>query len=99
MTFPFKTRLAYSLAFVILCSSCFKVVPPATSRKEANEKFLKICREEYNLHLVTNAFKNTLWIYLPFKESIVDYKSTAEGPKHSDQPTKKWTINYLDGHF
>lgn len=80
-------------------SGCFKVVPSVTSRKEANEKFLKISKEEYKLNVLTNALEHTLWIYLPTKENIIDYKATPDGPKHSNKSTEKWAINYLDSYF
>ena len=90
--------MVVSLSFPAL-SGCFKVVPPATSRKEANEKFIKICKEEYKLNVLTNSLKHTLWIYLPMKENIIDYKASPEGPKRSNKPAEKWAINYLDGYF
>ncbi len=91
--------------FIIICFlltafiGCFKVVPPATSRKEANEKFLKICKEEYKLNVLTNSLKHTLWIYVPIEDPIIDYKGTKEGPKKSNQGSEKNSLQYLDGHF
>lgn len=70
---------------------------PLTSPQQ---KFQKICLEEYQLPTVLKAFEDTLWIYIPLEKHFFETK--ASDTKDNIDPRKstaKPEILYLEGDF
>ena len=88
-----------SLLLILLLQGCSKSPAPIKNFPEANQKFLQLCKEEYHLDVLTKKVRKTLWIYLPMKESLFDYKGTKDGPKRSNKGTEKNSLQYFDGHY
>ncbi len=63
------------------------------SRSAAEEKFIKICKEEFNWDVSTKLVGNTLWIYLPFEKDIFQLKANRFGQ------TNRCLIGYLESDF
>jgi len=69
------------------------------TRSTAEHKLIKICKDDYKLNIITQSFKNTLWVYLPTEESFIELKASKEGPKLVTEGKEKFTVNFLDGQF
>lgn len=82
---------------ISLFSGCMKLSPSQVTLSQAQEKFIKICKEEYNLEVVLKPLQNTLWIYLPLKERILDFKASEEGAKDPNESSEKVSIRFVDG--
>ena len=88
------------MCFPLILSSCFPISPPPiTTLNEANQKFVQICKDEYKLNVSTKSYPNTIWIYLPSEDAIIDYKGTADGPKKSNTVSEKMGLNFIDSRF
>ncbi len=86
--------------WILFLSGCSPSSPPAIATlAEAHQKFLKLCKEEYNLAVVLKPLPSTLWIYLPVTENIIEYKASLEGAPRSAKPTQELLLHYVDGHF
>ena len=88
-----------SLLLILFMQSCSKAPAPIKNFPEANQKFLQLCKDEYHLDVVTKKINKTLWIYVPMKEPIIDYKGTKDGAKRSNKGTEKLSLQYVDGHY
>jgi len=86
---------------LLTVSGCFKApLPPERTRRAADEQLQKICREDYRLDVVIKPLKNTVWIYLPFKENFFDYKAGEQGGnKPSSRANSSRVIKFLDGEW
>ncbi len=74
---------------------------PAASHRvtqtEAEKKFLKICREDNKLPVKLFNAENTVWIYLPMEEELIDYHGTK---KNDDARAKKqFMISTFEGDY
>lgn len=100
--FPLRSRLfRVSLCLCVLMSlnSCAKPQPkPSPTLKEANDTFLRICREDFNLTPKLTAFENTVYIYLPVDHEVVGIKSNGF-PKTSRESRDKRSLLFLDTAF
>jgi len=63
-------KLALYLNFLIILTSCSFPSEPTYKQQNIPYQIEKICKEEYNLKLVTKLFQNTLWIYAPLPRII-----------------------------
>ena len=102
-----KTNLiifSLSILFIIF-SGCSKKTPekkikhkelPITS---AQQKLINICKNDYQLNIITKSYADTLWIYLPVHKSFIQIKATQDGPKNERDSKEKQTIHFLDGQF
>jgi len=95
----FRACLFIILVSFILNSCAQKTAEEVLSPTQAHKKLIKLCKEEYNLNVVTKAFNNTLWIYLPLDKAYLSLGSSKEGPSKSADPYEKLIIKYLDGEF
>jgi len=65
----------------------------------AHQKLIQLCKNDYNLDIVTTAHDNTLWIYLPLDQSFLSITASKDGPSKSPDFEEKHQIHYLDGEF
>ena len=65
----------------------------------AHQKLIQLYKDDYNLDVVTRAFENTLWIYLPLDHSFLSITSSKAGPLRSSDSKEKWDIKFLDTEF
>jgi hypothetical protein len=77
---------------------CQKMPEPAQTLDAASEKFLKICKEEFKYNIVLKSVGETMWIYAPMKEPILDLKS-SEKQSGTKEPEERLSVKYLDGEF
>lgn len=73
-------------------------MPPVDSFSRAQEKFIKICREELHYPVVIKNFPNTLWIYLPIEDHFFDPKPPAKSSA-APPPQEQQSLQALDVHF
>jgi hypothetical protein len=83
-------------------TSCSKtpLTPPAiTTLSQAQEYFLKICREElkYDVSVIPNG--KTLWVYVPLADSISILKAAPKNQAPPADTKESWSINYLKSTF
>lgn len=79
--------------------SCSKPEPkPSLTLSEANQKFLKLCREDYNLDPKVKFLGNTVHIYLPLEHDIISLKANGF-PRISQNGEKKRNILFLNAIF
>ncbi len=64
------------------------------SLSEANKKLIAICRDEYQLPVRLFPLKNTLYIYLPMEQRIVDFQASPQKTAAVDQAQSKMTVLY-----
>ncbi len=85
---------------MFLAVSCAQPPPEeARTPTQAHQKLIKLCKEEYNLDVVTKAFENTIWIYLPLDKSYLYLTASKEGPMKSSESEEKMALKYVDGEF
>ena len=93
----------FYLFFFILLSCFLHLACGKISAKEplpeGYKKFIEICQNEYNLPVVVNPLKNTVWIYLPQKENILELKAAEQKSADSNQAKESVSIKFLDGKF
>ena len=90
--------IVFSFLSLSQLSGCSKSPAPLKTSLEAEAKFLKICKEEFNYYVVTKPVGNTIWIYLPIRENILEYKASPKSASPS-QPSAKPTLRYLESRF
>ncbi|MCA9409130.1 MAG: hypothetical protein KC733_10605 [Candidatus Omnitrophica bacterium] len=90
-----KLFIAPLIFLIISCSP----TPTIKNLSEAHQEFLKLCQEEYKLNITLTPLENTLWIYLPITDGIIDIKATGYGIKTSDEGAPGFNLNYIDGEF
>ena len=80
-------------------NGCARQKPKFLTPTEAAEKFNRICKDEYALNIITRQLGNTLWIYIPFKGHLVDYKATPSFLAQMKKPENKPRLDYINGKF
>ena len=93
-----KRILPLLIIFCVCCAGCHKEAkrPPVTLN-EAEKKFSDICRNEHKLNVQVYDAQNTVWIYLPMEEDLVDYHGT---PRTNETKSKKqFIISTFEGDF
>jgi hypothetical protein len=60
-----------------------------------HQKFLEICREEHKLKIVLKPLRDTLWIYVPLDDDLLEVSSTLKGMLKSDTAQERPTVKYL----
>ncbi len=94
------TLLILPIAFLLFMVSCAQqpseeARPPTKSL----QKLIDLCKNDYNLDIVTKAYDNTLWIYLPLDKSFLNIAVSENGPTKSSISDEKPGISFLDGEF
>lgn len=89
------------LFIVLLFTSSCAQHPPGEARTptEAHQKLIKLCKEEYNLDVITKAFDNTMWIYLPLNNPYLYITASKDGPVKSKISEEKAFLKYIEGEF
>jgi len=90
----------FLLLLSLILSGCARQSPDKTiTPGEAHQKLVRLCRDEYNLDIVTKEFEHTVWIYLALNKPFTRYIGTKAGPAKSPEARDKWGIKYIDGKF
>jgi hypothetical protein len=100
--FPIKNFLFLCLLAASL-TGCAK--PPASAPKtpvtltQAQEQFLKICKDElkYNVFVVPDG--RSMWVYVPLKDGIVEFKPTSKNQAPKAPTDESWSITFLKTVF
>ena len=86
--------------FIILCllltclySGCSRQEVKLYPKTEAEEGFIRFCKEEFNRDVITRHVDDTLWIYLPYEEDILKFQVN----KFPQIP--KFTVVFIDGNL
>jgi len=61
----------------------------------AQRKLQAICRDELKAPIVSSVIENTLFIYLPMREDIIEIKASGDGVSSSKTSSIKPSVNYL----
>ena len=91
--------LIFPILFLLLVAGCARSPKEAIPTTAANQRLIDLCKKDYNLDIVTKAYDNTLWIYLPVDESFLSIVASKDGPVKSPDSEEKLVINFLDGTF
>lgn len=87
-----KAALLFSLALLAL--GCSARIEPSYKEKDIPEVVKRICKDEYNLDVVTIRTGNTLWIYAPLNK-ILDKDFGAAKDKFFDEEVADKLRNIL----
>lgn len=93
-------RLFLLLTIILLSASwgCGeKKITQRTTQSDAEKKFLKICREENKLPVQLFNVENTVWIYLPMDEDLIDYHGTRKSDELKSK--KQFNISTFEGDY
>jgi hypothetical protein len=94
------TRTISVVCFLFLfLNGCAKPTIQTIPPSEAEKNFIRICKDDYQLDVLTRQTGETLWIYVPVKFSIVDYKSTDPMFTSFMNKLKKFSVQFIDGKF
>ncbi len=66
---------------------------------QATQKFKKICEKELNINPIIKQIQDTLWIYIPIKKSLLEFKASKNGPQNPKQAKAKMSVRFLDTAF
>jgi len=92
-----------TIALIVALAGCHsqKAPPPIEqlSLSQAQEEYIRICKEEFGLDVKLFSLPNTLWIYLPLAEPYVLIQASATGPLKLPHASSTYVIKYLDGMF
>ena len=100
--FPLKKFLLLPLIAVLLigCGKPAAVKPRApVTLTQAQEQFLKICKEElkYNVYVIPDG--RTMWVYVPLNEGIIDFKPADPSQAPKAPASENWSIAFLKAVF
>ena len=97
-----RTGISTSILSVFLCLIVGCAPPsqaPLASRSAADEKFLKICREEHGIEIHITPLEQTLWIFVPVDIPIFEFRTKENSPLGSQGVKRESALAYLDGYF
>ena len=90
--------------FLICLSGCLAIISIAGcgpsqeetlySKSEAERKFIQICKEEYDWDVTTKYVGNSLWVYLPYEDDILQFKVNKFPQKASE-----FSVVFSGGEF
>ncbi len=96
---PFRLLVIMIVGSLCL-TSCNRVKPPEILPiTEVHQKFIDLCKTDYHLEVLLKPLANTLWIYIPTTEPIVDYKATPKSPDAQKEPKEKYTVKFLETSY
>ncbi|MGD9014554.1 MAG: hypothetical protein PVI33_00815 [Candidatus Omnitrophota bacterium] len=82
------------LISAILISGCaIKEEEQLYTKSEAEQKFIQICKNEYNWNVNTAYVGSALWIYIPFDEDILKFK-VNKFPQ-----INRFSVGFLNGEY
>jgi hypothetical protein len=94
------TRTFSVVCFLFLfLSGCAKPTIQTIAPSEAEKTFIRICKDDYQQDVLTKQTGETLWIYVPVKFPLVDYKSTDPMFTSFMSQLKKFSVQFIDGKF
>lgn len=98
------TRHALYLTVIVCCTAlaagCERKQPaPELPTSPAHAKLLTTLEKEYNIHALTKALPNTLWIYIPLEKTFFEVSVSDKGPQRSPDSISEMNLLYLDGKF
>ena len=85
------------LVFLVGCGNNIESEPVPTS--EAHQNFATTVENDLKTSVVIKQVENTLWIYVPFEENLIELKSTKDGPMKVKEVSSKPAINFLEANF
>ncbi len=89
---------SFLIILALLAPGCKNKLPSHRySQSDAEKKFLKICREENKLPVQLFPIENTIWIYLPMTEDLIDYHGTQKDDEAKSK--KQFTISTFEGDY
>jgi hypothetical protein len=96
-----KTPTALLLLLCILAASCSRTGAPVKSveLREALENFHQICRSELKIEAVVEVLENTLWIYVPIRQNIIETKASGNGISSSRESKSSPALNFLETKY
>ncbi len=88
------------LAGVFAAGGCSQEKPaPKIPLTEAQKKFEKKCRDEFDMHVKTRMVGHTLYIYLPTQEPIFDYEAQKANSADANKKPSKFAVQFADGSY
>ncbi|MCB9772269.1 MAG: hypothetical protein H6754_06930 [Candidatus Omnitrophica bacterium] len=95
-----KQYLALLLTAAVL-TGCGK---PATFARpltltQAQEQFLKICREELKYDVKVIPVGKTMWVYVPLTDGIFEFRAASKDQSPPAPTNKSWSITFLESTF
>src|SRR3989338_83233 len=95
-------RLLFPLCFIFALLGCDLTKAPHPAQTDPEKEFIRICREEYKLDIVTQTIGDTVLFYLPLRHDLLEMKANGEKAQkiqQQGQKKRKFSIHYLDGQL
>ncbi len=98
-------KWALLLGSLLAFGGCAKPAPePHYTLNEAQKRLVSVCKEDYHLDVTVKPAKDTLWIYVPSREPLVDISvpktaTPPATPPPEKKPGKSLALNFLDAAF
>lgn len=78
------------------CSPQGSSEPEPASLSQSSQKFLEICRTEYDLNPAIRVLPNTIYVYLPIEDPILEIAASGSPSEASPQGIEKFAIRFLE---
>ena len=100
--FPIKKLLLIPVLAVILTGcgkSSLPAAKPPVTLTQAQEQFLKICKEElkYDAYVIPDG--RSMWVYVPMNDGIIEFKAASKNQAPKAPADQGWTIAFLKAAF
>ena len=95
---PFRHLFLFLLA-LMLCG-CGKLRPSEPiSLDEAEQKFADILKNEFKVAAVIKKTQDTVWVYVPLQENLMQVAATPEGAQKSETSEERPAIKHLETSY
>jgi len=94
-------KIHYIIPFLLIVFlGCAQTAPeePLVLTDPAKE-IIRICQEEHNFTVTIMPFNQTMWVYLPLEEGLLNMKADGKGYSNSAVSAVKPAIKFLDGKY
>ncbi len=97
---PNRFFLYFFTAIIFTPLSCApSKMPQKTTLSSAQEKFLKICKEELKYNVAVIPHGKTMWVYVPLADGILDLRAAPKNQAPKAETKTSWSINFLETKF
>jgi len=88
-----------AVIIVFTLASCGKVEVVKAPRTEADKKFVSVLDSELSYDALTRFSGETVWVYVPMEEAIIDVKAGKDGPSVSKQAQESPSLRFVEAEY
>lgn len=98
-----RPQIVIALCFLFLslgsCSKAPTAPKTITTLSQAQEYFLKICKEELKYDVTIIPDGKTMWVYVPINDGIINFRAASKNQAPKTETKTSWSINFLENTF